>query len=249
MHASQTIASYFLPQVLVQFHARFPGIELVVAVGNTAQVARAVVQGDAELGFIEGPVNDPLLAVERVGQDEMIIVVAPRHAWAGKASLSRDELLAENWVLREDGSGTRAIFAEALASLGVDPAKLRIAIALPSNEAVRAAVEAGAGATALSARVCAQSIAAGRLVRVETRLPKREFNAVQHVEHYRTRTVAALLGFMRGDKALSASPGGRGAAFRRRAAAPLKRRSAAVPSFGKHEISPPFPWPDRGKAA
>jgi DNA-binding transcriptional LysR family regulator len=206
IHASQTIASYFLPQVLVRFHAKFPGIELVVTVGNTAQVARAVVQGEAELGFVEGPVTDPLLAVELVGNDEMIIVVSPRHPWAGKARLSADALITENWVVREDGSGTRAIFAEALAALGADPEKLRITIALPSNEAVRAAVEAGAGATALSSLVCTESLAAGRLLRVGPELPKREFNAVQHVEHYRSRTVAALLGFIRGDGTASARP-------------------------------------------
>lgn len=202
IHASQTIANYFLPHRLVQFHAKFPGIELLVAVGNTAQVSRAVVKGEAELGFVEGPITDPQLAVERVGSDEMVIVVPPQHPWAGKATLSSDELITENWVLREDGSGTRAVFSDTLASLGVDPEKLRITIALPSNEAVRAAVEAGAGVTALSSFVCAESIKAGKLVKVKIKLPKREFNAVQHVEHYRPRTVAALLGLIREDGAL-----------------------------------------------
>ena len=114
-----------------------------------------------------------------------------------------EELITENWVLREDGSGTRAVFSDALASLGADPEMLRITIALPSNEAVRAAVEAGAGVTALSSLVCAESIAAGKLVKVKTKLPKREFNAVQHVEHYRSRTVAALLSLIRENGALS----------------------------------------------
>ena len=114
IHASQTIASYFLPQHLVRFHSRFPGIELEVAVGNTAQVARAVIQGEAELGFVEGPVNDPLLAVESVGTDQMVIVVAPDHRLAKGKALSTGDLVAENWVLREDGSGTRAVFTEAV---------------------------------------------------------------------------------------------------------------------------------------
>ena len=89
IHASQTIASYFLPRWLVQFHAKFPGIELLVAVGNTAHVARAVVQGEAEFSFVEGPITDPLLAVELVGSDDMIIVVPPRHPWASKAHIIR----------------------------------------------------------------------------------------------------------------------------------------------------------------
>ena len=59
------------------------------------------------------------------------------------------------WVLREPGSGTRSAFEAAVASLAPACATLRIALELPSNEAVRAAVEAGLGATALSASVAA----------------------------------------------------------------------------------------------
>ena len=72
-------------------------------------------------------------------------------------------LTAGKWVLREDGSGTRAGFVKALASLGVPYGKLNIAIELPSNEAVLAAVLVGVGATVLSARVCADGVKAGTL--------------------------------------------------------------------------------------
>jgi DNA-binding transcriptional LysR family regulator len=58
---------------------------------------------------------------------------------------------------------------------------------------VRQAVEQGAGAAALSTLLCANSIAAGSLVEVRAELPKRDFHAVQHVDHYRSRSVAALL--------------------------------------------------------
>lgn len=196
IHASQTISSYFLPSHLVGFHSKFPGVELVVSAGNTAQVVHAVLNGDAELGFVEGPVSDPHLAVEPVGSDQMIIVVPPQHEWARKVSVGASDFLAGNWVLREDGSGTRAVFADALSAIGVDPSKLRVNIALPSNEGVRLAVEQGAGAAALSSLVCTESIAAGRLIRVKTDLPKRDFHAVQHVDHYRSRSVAVLLRMM-----------------------------------------------------
>ena len=193
IHASQTISSYFLPPYLVEFHNQFPGVELVVSAGNTAQVAQAVATGSAELGFIEGPVSDPRLSTTIVGTDEMTVVVAPNHPWAGRSSLMLEDLAAGPWVLREDGSGTRAVFTEALGALGVDTAQLRLQIALPSNEAVRRTVEQGAGAAALSLLVCTESIAAGRLVRINVKLPKRQFYVVQHVDHYRSRIVTAFL--------------------------------------------------------
>ena len=45
------------------------------------------------------------------------------------------------WVLREPGSGTRSAFEAALAAAGLAPGALPVALELPSNEAVRAAVE------------------------------------------------------------------------------------------------------------
>jgi DNA-binding transcriptional LysR family regulator len=67
------------------------------------------------------------------------------------------------WVLREPGSGTRSVFEDALAHAGFATGALRVQLELPSNEAVRAAVEAGLGATAISASVAAPSIEAGLL--------------------------------------------------------------------------------------
>jgi DNA-binding transcriptional LysR family regulator len=75
-------------------------------------VARAVIDGEAELGFVEGPVSNPLLAVEAVGTNQMIIVVPPDHPLTNNRTLSREDLVSANWVLREDGSGTRAVFTE-----------------------------------------------------------------------------------------------------------------------------------------
>jgi DNA-binding transcriptional LysR family regulator len=154
--ASQTIASHFLPPKLVEFHQAYPGIALVVSVGNSTEVVAAIIRGNIELGFVEGPegeLQDPCLAVEMVGQDDLVMVVSANHPWASRENLTVDDLIAGKWVLREDGSGTRAAFVKALDALGAPFSKLDIAIELPANEAVLAAVLAGAGATILSARL------------------------------------------------------------------------------------------------
>ena len=75
--ASQTIASHFLPPRLVDFHQAHPGVALVVSIGNSTEVAEAIVRGTVELGFIEGPeedFQDPRLAVEMIAQDDLVMV-------------------------------------------------------------------------------------------------------------------------------------------------------------------------------
>src|SRR5947209_3231711 len=81
VQASQTIAGYWLPRHLVAFRRAHPGIDIRLGIGNTREVARAVHEGAAELGFVEAEVDDPLLTSTRVARDQLVIVVAPDHPW------------------------------------------------------------------------------------------------------------------------------------------------------------------------
>ena len=62
--ASQTVGNYWLPGRIQAFHAAYPGIDLSLTISNTEQVADAVLHGSADLGFVEGEIDDALLAVE-----------------------------------------------------------------------------------------------------------------------------------------------------------------------------------------
>jgi DNA-binding transcriptional LysR family regulator len=203
--ASQTIASHFLPSRLVAFHHAYPGVALMVSVGNSTEVVNAIIAGAVELGFVEGPeegLQDRRLAIELIARDELVMVVTANHPWAIGKELTVEDLADGKWVLREDGSGTRVAFTKALNTLGVPYSKLDIAIELPSNEAVLAAVRAGAGATVLSARVCGDAIKAGALKRLPVSIAPRAFYAIQHGDHYRSRAVTALLEILRADAAM-----------------------------------------------
>jgi transposase-like protein len=111
-----------------------------------------------------------------------------------KAELTlRDVAEQGEWVLREPGSGTRSAFEAALAAAGIPPSRLRITLELPSNEAVRAAVESGMGATVISASVAVSGLEAGLLHRVALALPEREFHVLRHRERHSSRAAEALL--------------------------------------------------------
>jgi DNA-binding transcriptional LysR family regulator len=193
IEASQTIAGYWLPRHLVAFRRAHSQIQIRLAIGNSAQVAAAVEAGTAELGFVEGAVDSEHFTSSRVARDQLVVVVGRDHVWAGRPRLAPRDLVKSEWVLREVGSGTRSVFEDALAHLGINPRTLRVPLELPSNEAVRAAVEAGLGATAISSSVAAPSIEAGLLHQVPLRLPEREFHVLRHRDRYRSRAAEALL--------------------------------------------------------
>ncbi|QPC43301.1 LysR family transcriptional regulator [Kaustia mangrovi] len=193
IRASQTIASYWLPAVLVAFRREHPKLEIELAIGNTAQVADAVLNGEVELGFVEGQVDQTMLKAEAVARDRLVLVVGASHPWARRGAVPITDLTAMDWVLRERGSGTRSEFEAALRQAGIDPRRLNVALELPSNEAVRAAVEAGAGATVISERVARAGIGSGTLHRVDITLPYRRFYALTHRERYRSKAVDTLI--------------------------------------------------------
>lgn len=193
LHASQTIAGYWLPRHLVAFRRAHPQLDLRLIVGNTAQVAAAVASGAADLGFVEGAVDNPDLLVTAVARDRLVVVVGRHHPWIASPPRTVVELARGGWVLREPGSGTRSAFEHALAGLGVAPGSLHVELELPSNEAILAAVEDGLGATAISDAIAAAGLQAGRLWLVPFTLPERAFHVLRHPERHRSRAAAAFL--------------------------------------------------------
>ncbi|MEW5424436.1 LysR substrate-binding domain-containing protein [Amorphus sp. 3PC139-8] len=191
--ASQTIATYWLPRRLADFHARYPGVRLDVTIANTSQVETAVAEGAADLGLVEGPTRHRALIRQPVGVDRLVLVVASDHPAPPERDGGRLDLERISWVIREAGSGTRDSFEAFVKAEGADMERLRVFLVLPSNEAVREAVEAGAGATVISEHVVARELAAGRLKALPVDLPEREFAAVRHPDRHQTKAQRALI--------------------------------------------------------
>lgn len=193
IHASQTVASYWLPPRLVALHEAHPGIELQLTVGNTAQVAEAVVQGAADLGFVEGEVSHDQLQQRVVARDELVLVVASGHPWAARSAVPPSDYPRQTWILREPGSGTRSVFEAHLGRAGLTLAELAVGLELPSNEAVLAAVAAGDGVSVLSRRAVESAAAAGWVRALPIEGAERPFAVLTHPARHRTRALAAML--------------------------------------------------------
>ncbi len=192
IHASQTIASYWLPPYLAQFHAAYPMLDLRLTLGNTESVTQATEAGLADIGLVEGAVQAPALSLRKVGADQLIVVTGPDHPWRNAEKLTWVSLFSGQWILREHGSGTRSVFEDAARVAGYDPARLNIALELPSNEAICSAVLSGNYVTAISELVAAPHLAAGTLVKANFALPQRQFLMLSHNDRYQTKALASF---------------------------------------------------------
>ena len=157
--ASHTIGEFLLPVWLGGFRAEHPDVRAQVDVVNSPGVLRAVRDGEADLGFVEGPDELDGLTAQVVHRDEVVAVFAAGHPWQRRRALRARDLRTEAYVTREEGSGTRAVAAAALQAAGIE---LVAALELSSTQAIKRALTAG-GFSLLSRLAVATEVRAGTL--------------------------------------------------------------------------------------
>ncbi|MFT3687639.1 LysR substrate-binding domain-containing protein [Paenirhodobacter sp.] len=193
--ASQTIANYWLAPRLIALHQRWPGITVTLHPGNTHEVAQAVMEGHADIGLIEGDLPPSDLLARNVGHDELVLVLPRRHPLARKPRLDAGDYRAMDWLMREPGSGTRAVAEHHLRDMGLAPSDLRIVLDLPTNEAILGAIRSGRFAALLSWRAIRPGegrVFALRRIQWSPR-PIRAFSALTDPRRFRTRAMTAFL--------------------------------------------------------
>ncbi|QKC85864.1 LysR family transcriptional regulator [Mesorhizobium sp. NZP2077] len=190
--ASLTIASYWLPRRLATFHEAYPAVRLSVSIGNTRQVEASVLDGTADLGLVEGRTESDILRRAKVDTDRLMLVVAASHPEIAETAPGRPDITGLRWIIREGGSGTREVLEDLARREGISLADLQVFLVLPSNEAVRQAVEAGAGATIISELVVGRAVAEGSLRSVPIELPKRDFAMITHRDRQASLAQMAL---------------------------------------------------------
>jgi DNA-binding transcriptional LysR family regulator len=162
--ASLTVAEYLVPGWLARLRDSDPTLMVALQMGNSKHVTEVILNGGADVGFVEGRSAPAGLSSRVILYDELVVVVAPSSPLAKRRSpLTASELSTVPLVLREAGSGTREVLEEAMRSLKLSVTPL---VQLGSTTAIKAAVGAGAGAGVLSRLTVETDVAEGRLVEV-----------------------------------------------------------------------------------
>lgn len=195
--ASQTVAHYWLPSLLSSFHTRYPGITIDIWDGNSTQVENRVLRGQAEFGIVEQKPHDKSLYTEILTPDRLVAVVGRQHPWFGRKDVDWPELAQTAWIMREEGSGTRALFEAALNERGIEPDALDISLVLKTGEAVRNAVAASTAAAVVSTLVAAEAFEASTLHALETISITRQFVLLTLGGGRLTNAAAAMIDHLR----------------------------------------------------
>lgn len=160
--ASTTMGNYLLPVLIAQFMTQNPKIKIALRVNNTELIIQELLKFTIDIGIIEGNCHHPDVQVTHWRNDELLIVASPQHPLAKKTDLYLADLLEADWILREEGSGTREVFTKAIGN------KVRIFLELGHTEAIIKVIETGLGISCLPKLALEQALRDKRLTVLTT---------------------------------------------------------------------------------
>lgn len=160
--ASMTIGNYLLPELIVKFKQTYPDIDLSLFIANSSEVIEKLRTSEIDLALIEGlpHTNDKSIKITKFAKDKLLFICSPQHKFASLDKVTLKDLLKEQFIMRERGSGTRQIIEAELAKLG---AHVKVAYEFNNPEAIKNAVSCNLGISALSELIIKNELQMGML--------------------------------------------------------------------------------------
>jgi DNA-binding transcriptional LysR family regulator len=140
-------ATYFLPRVLARFRAEHRGVEMRLAVGNREQLVKQLQDAEVDLAVMGRPPRELAARAEPFAAHPHAVIAAAAHPFATRREIPAAALASEEFIVREEGSGTRAAMEQFFHDNHVNPPRI---MEMTSNETIKQAVIANMGLAFLS---------------------------------------------------------------------------------------------------
>lgn len=190
--ATVTVGTCVICPIIEPVKQKYPGMRLSVDVANTHIIEEKLLKNDIDIGLVEGRISNPDIVFEEVIEDRLVLICPRGHRFYGRESVSIHELKEENMILREKGSGTRALFEREMAEAD---APMNVTWNCYNSEAIKNAVEAGNGVSVISYRLVEKELEDGRLWGCGIRELdlKRYFSLAYHRNKFMTPEIDAFI--------------------------------------------------------
>lgn len=153
-------AKYIVPHMIARFREAYPGVVVLLREGNRSQIQHLLASGAVDLAIMGQPEEGADLVAQRFAPHPSVIIAHPGHPLCRAARLLPEELAAEWFVMREEGSGTRSLADRFFRNAGFSP---RIAMESSSNEMIKQSVVAGMGLALISRHTISLEVSLGLL--------------------------------------------------------------------------------------
>ena len=183
--ATLSIGNHLCIPLIDVYRRQYPQSKINLEISNTEIISAKVASFELDIGLIEGEINDPHLEIIPWRDDDLVIFASPRHPLAHKRQLSETDLVKTNWVLRENGSGTRQTFNRVMHEL---LPRLNVVLEIQQPEAIIQAVLTGMGLGCLSRLSLQEYLKRKELVSLSARglVFRRHFYLIMHRQKFKS---------------------------------------------------------------
>ena len=193
--ASTTIGDYILPYLIGAFKRMHPQVHINMLVHHTRYAESLVLDGKVEVGFVEGHVNNPDTVKRLWFEDELVVIAGPTDPLSHKQIFDvENDFTNTRWIMREEGSGTVAIFREKMKDY-LD--QINVIMEMGHPESIKKAVESGVGLACLSSLTVCREVEHGWLktLQFEGVDMKRKLHVISRKNLKMNDTLAEFLAF------------------------------------------------------
>jgi DNA-binding transcriptional LysR family regulator len=157
--AAPAVSTYVLPELLEQFVAVHPRVEVSVRTGHSEDVVDLVLRDEVQIGLGRS-IRHPDLELRPFHTEELVLVCAPDHPFSKRQAVPMAEVALQKLIMFDRASSYYEITQGAFLSAGV---KLRGLMELDSIEAAKKMVERGLGVALLPSSAVAREVQAKSL--------------------------------------------------------------------------------------
>jgi DNA-binding transcriptional LysR family regulator len=203
--ATATPGLYLLPALLATYRSEHESYDLRFEIGSIHAIAERVARNDLDMGIVAGALPSGELQARGLSADEFVMIAPPNSPLARARAVKPNQLEAETWLLREEGSDTRRQLAVWWHRQRLAPTRT---MTFDNPDAVKRAVMAGLGIAMVSRLTVEEDLASRRVahVHIKTGLPTREFFVVDHLHKHHGAACRAMLQLLERTFPLHAAP-------------------------------------------
>ena len=189
--ATVTVGSRVLPEIVREFRLQNPQIDLYCYGGNTRTVEEKLLAMELDVGIVEGKVESPDLISLPMIDDYLVLVCGTEHPFMDRDRLYPCDLQGQEFVIREKGSGTRALFEQYLRKHGIS---IKVVFEENSPAAILQTVKINQCLTVLSVSLIEEELRQGTLKAFsqEEQEWNRKFSFVYHKDKFLTPGIRRL---------------------------------------------------------
>jgi DNA-binding transcriptional LysR family regulator len=155
-----TVCLYVFPALLKAFRREHPNVDVKLTPGTTPRLVRQLRDGNADLGLITLPVDDPSLVSVPVMREELLIVTSVQHPLARKREVKPQDLVRQPFVLFESGSASRGTIEQFFLKEQIAP---KVVTETENVEIIKELVKIGMGVSIVPYQAVAREVRAGQL--------------------------------------------------------------------------------------